>query len=121
MTHYWARSDRYSALLDDSWHFDDQRLADSPLFASAMATEYSVFIENVDAKSETLRTVDPFVRGEQALVQGHISKRGQLWGILRICVFDRPRPWMQFDHSLIIHTVQKLVPTVINYVETKAP
>lgn len=86
-----------------------------------MAAEHSVFIENVEAEGKTLRTIDPFVRDEQALVQGHISKRDQLWGILRICVFDRPRPWIQFDHSLIIHTVQKLVPTVISYVEAKAP
>lgn len=121
ITHYWSKSSQYPTLIDERWHLKDKRLANSDLFSAALSMEHSAFINNIDAESANLRATDPFIRNEQALVQGHIFNKDQLWGILRACVFQRPRSWMQFDRSMIIHSVQKLVPHVINYIEAEAP
>lgn len=117
MTHYWEKNYSHSEMLENSWHLEDKQLLRSPLFKSALAAELSVFMENINAEyRDGLRDTDPLMREEHALAQGHIIKGYQLWGILRVGILDRPRSWMQFDRSLITHSVQRLVPNVINYV-----
>jgi len=120
ITHHWKKTNDYSTVADVSWHPEDRKLLESPLFRAALAAEHSVFIDNIDAEQTNLRSVDPLIQGEQALAQGHIIKDSQLWGILRVGIFKRPRSWMQFDRSMIIHSVQRLVPSVINHVSTHA-
>ncbi|MGD1856575.1 MAG: hypothetical protein ACFB2W_20235 [Leptolyngbyaceae cyanobacterium] len=119
ITHYWEKTNDHPVIVEDSWHPEDKNLLDSPLFNAALAAEHSVFIENVDDGYKNLHNTDPLVREEQAIAQGHIVKDDQLWGILRVGILDRPRLWMQFDHSLIIHSAQRLVPNVINYVDAQ--
>ena len=120
ISHYWATSDQYASIVEPDWHSEPEALLDSPLFEAAIATEHSVFVENVDTEYTNLRKIDPFIRTEQSIAQGHIIKQDQLWGILRVCIFERTRNWMQFDRSLIIHSIQRLQPTVINYMEAAA-
>lgn len=122
ITHYWEKKHSHLGRIESSWHSEDKKLLHSPLFKAALAAEHSVFVENIDAEYRNeLKGVDPLMREEQALVQGHIVKNNQLWGILRVGILDRPRSWMQFDHSLIIHSVQRLVPYVISFVTAELP
>lgn len=116
ITHYWEKTDGSLTMIEDSWHIEDKKLRNSPLFRTALAADHSVFVEDVDSNYQNLQAVDPLLRGEKALAQGHIIKDSQLWGILRVGIFARSRSWMQFDRSMIIHSVQRLVPHVINYV-----
>ena len=121
ITHYWAASERYPSLIETNWHPESKQLLRSPLFSAAIAAEHSLFINDVEAEYTDVRPLDLLVREERSLAQGHILKENNLWGVLRVCVFRRPRPWMQFDRSLIIHSVQRLLPTVISYVDSTCP
>ncbi|MEM9804120.1 MAG: GAF domain-containing protein [Cyanobacteria bacterium P01_D01_bin.56] len=121
VTHYWEKH-YHPRVVEDSWHREDTcLLSRSWLFNAALSAEHSVFIDDVDVDYKELLSSDPLLRGERALVQGHIIKNNQLWGVLRVGVFDRPRSWKQFDRSLIIHSVQRLVPHAISYVQAMAP
>ncbi|MEM9803657.1 MAG: GAF domain-containing protein [Cyanobacteria bacterium P01_D01_bin.56] len=117
ITHCWTASEQYSDRVEADWHTEPKTLLDSSLLEAAIATEHSVFVENIDIEYPDARNTDRLLGTEQALAQGHIVKQDQLWGILRVCVFERSRTWMQFDRSLVIHSVQRLLPVVINYVE----
>lgn len=119
ITHRWQKAKRYPTMVEDSWHVEDEKLMDSPLFKAAIKAEHSVFVNDVQAEYEDLKDTDAFTRDEQALVQGRILKQEQLWGILRVCVSNNSRQWMQFDRSLIIHSIQRLVPHVISYVNAQ--
>ncbi|MGD1949312.1 MAG: hypothetical protein ACFB14_06665 [Leptolyngbyaceae cyanobacterium] len=121
VTHYWAASDRYPSLVEANWHPESKQLLESPLFSAAIAAENSVFIDNVEAEYTGLREMDSLVREEYSLAQGHVLKENHLWGVIRVCVFERSRTWMQFDRSLVMHSVQRLLPSVINYVEAASP
>lgn len=120
ISHYWTASDQYPDMVEPDWHSEPEALLDSPLFEAAIATEHSVFVKNIDTEYASLRDIDPFIRTERSIAQGHIVKQDQLWGILRVCTFKRTRNWMQFDRSLIIHSIQRLQSTVVNYMEQAA-
>lgn len=119
ITHYWQKANCRPPMVESNWHSEDEKLMDSSLFKAAINAEHSVFVSDVNAEYKALKDADIFMGDEQSLVQGHILKRGQLWGILRVCVLGHSRQWMQFDRSLIIHSVQRLVPHVINCVDTQ--
>ncbi|MEM1251914.1 MAG: hypothetical protein AAGI69_05735 [Cyanobacteria bacterium P01_H01_bin.21] len=106
-------------MVDNSWHPENKKLLNSPLFKTALAADHSIFVEDVDTEYRNLRAADPLMHGEKSLAQGHIIKDSQLWGILRVGIVNRPRSWMQFDRSMIIHSTQRLVPHVINHVSAE--
>ncbi|NEP16436.1 MAG: GAF domain-containing protein [Leptolyngbya sp. SIO4C1] len=125
VTHCWRRSDTYPDVSDPDWQQEEpsELEAQDPLFAAALRAENSIFVEDVEtADSDTLNLeFEQRVFGHRALVHAHITKDDQLWGILQPCVFERPRPWIMFDRSIIIHTTQKLVPFVREYVQQHSP
>ncbi|MBD1998433.1 GAF domain-containing protein [Leptolyngbya sp. FACHB-541] len=119
----WIRSDEIPTVLDSDWKAEPESLPEEdPLFAAALRTEASVFVEDVE-------TADPKVVnlafeqrefGHRALIHAHLCQDGQLWGILQPCVFGQPRVWTDLDHTVIDQVVQKITPLAIAYIQTAA-
>jgi len=115
----WRRSGNIPIVYNEDWNPEPSELAEEdPLFAAALRTEPTRFIENVE-------TADPEVVnyqfeqdnfGHQALIHAHLCHAGQLWGILQPCVFFQPRHWEETDRALIHHAVQWLTQPAVEYV-----
>ncbi|MBE9077902.1 GAF domain-containing protein [Romeria aff. gracilis LEGE 07310] len=120
----WRQTPDRPDLTDDQWQVEQPATLEEqdPTFAAALRDEHALFVEDITAAdADWINPALERSRGAQAFIQGHILKDHQLWGIIRAEVFDKPRPWMQFDRSIMIHTTQRLVPDVVNYVIDHAP
>ena len=116
----WLRAPQYPTVLDAEWKPEPESLPEEdPLFAAALRTEVSIFVEDVE-------TADPRVVnlafeqrefGHRALVHAHLCQAGQLWGILQPCVFDQPRIWTEFDRSVITQVEQQITSLAVAYVK----
>jgi GAF domain-containing protein len=116
----WVRSDQIPTVLDQDWKAEPESLPqEDPLFAAALRTEPSVFVEDVETAAAEVVNLEFEQRefGHRALVHAHLCDNGQLWGILQPCVFGRPRVWSKLDHTVIEQVVQKITPLAIAYVE----
>ena len=93
-----------------------------PLFAAAVECEQSIFIdelESVSSKESDLAFFRQHYQGQTALIQAHICSNNQLWGIFQAAQFNRPRPWTQFDRSLVATVIDRITPLVSIYVRRK--
>ncbi|SNC65550.1 GAF domain-containing protein [Hymenobacter gelipurpurascens] len=100
------------------WQDDTRQLPQQdPLFRAALATEPSVFIDDVtEAGPEVLN--QEFERrtfGHRALVHAHITEQGQLWGILQPCVFSHPRHWTPAEREYIEAATPLFLPVIKQY------
>ncbi|MGF1499806.1 MAG: GAF domain-containing protein [Elainellaceae cyanobacterium] len=115
----WRRTEAIPKVYDSDWKPEPPSLAEEdPLFAAALRTAPSIFVEDVRSAPESLVNAD-FERenfGHRALVHAHLCQDGQLWGVLQPCVFDRPRIWREGDRFLISHTVAQITPLAVEYV-----
>ena len=57
--------------------------------------------------------------GQKALIQAHITLGQDLWGIIQVAQFSRPRPWTKFDRSIMFQIVDKIAPLVSVYARRK--
>lgn len=120
MSYCWIRNDEIPNVLDTNRRLEPESLpGEDPLFAAALRTEPSIFVEDVE-------TADPkvvnlaFERrefGHRALIHAHLCQDGQLWGILQPCIFGQPRVWSEFDRVVIEQVVKKITPLAIAYVK----
>lgn len=120
----WRQTSDCPDLTDDHWQVEQPADLEEqdPTFAAALREEHALFVEDITtADADLINLALEQSRGPRAFVQGHILRDHQLWGLIRAEVFDKPRPWMQFDRSILIHTTQRLVPNVVNYVIDHAP
>lgn len=118
----WRRSDRFPDLTTDGWQPEQPWEREDPLFAAALRTEPSIFIEDIETASPDLLSLDfEHQFGHRALVHAHIHQSGTLWGILQPCVFDRPRVWSPFDRALIHSLTDRLLPWVKAYAQVREP
>lgn len=100
--------------LEQEWERED------PMFAAALATKPSIFVEDIETAPPDVLSRD-FERNcmkHRSLVHAHIAQDGQLWGILQPCLFEQPRSWSEFDRSVIHGLVDRLRPIVVKYVQT---
>ncbi|MEB3356754.1 MAG: GAF domain-containing protein [Synechococcales bacterium] len=115
----WRRTKDVPEVYDADWKAEPSSLAaEDPLFAAALRTAPSIFVEDVQSAPPHLVNPD-FERenfGHRALVHAHLCRDGQLWGVLQPCVFDRPRIWKEGDRYLISHVVEQITPLAIQYV-----
>lgn len=102
------------------WQDDTGPLpAEDPLFRAALATQPSVFVDDVHAAGPDVLNQD-FERrtfGHRALVHAHICENGQLWGILQPCVFGHPRHWSGADRAYLAAATAALLPVVQAYMQ----
>lgn len=100
------------------WQNDTGELPkEDPLFRAALATQPSVYVEDVDAAGPEVLNQD-FERrtfGHRALVHAHLTENGRLWGILQPCVFGHPRHWTAAEHEYLDAAGPLLLPVVQDY------
>lgn len=116
----WVRSSEIPTVYDPDWKPEPETLPDDdPMFAAALRTDPSIFVEDVNtATPEVLNA--KFERenfGHRALIHAHLCQEGQLWGVLQPSVFDRPRHWTDSEHKMMHELVQNLTPLAVIYVK----
>ncbi len=120
----WTRDAGIPTLYDQDWKPEPDALTDEdPMFAAALRTEPSIFIEDVEATSSEVLNAQ-FEKenfGHRALIHGHVCDQGQLWGVLQPCVFGCPRVWSQDERLTINQLIQEITPKAVAYVKAHSP
>ncbi|MCL1463962.1 GAF domain-containing protein [Argonema galeatum] len=117
----WRRSPEYPDVTEFNWKKEPASLPlEDPLFAAALRTEPSVFVEDVETASPKVVNKDFEQKnfGHRALVHAHLCQDGLLWGILQPCVFGQPRVWTEFDRFVIATITEKIAPLAVTYIKT---
>jgi GAF domain-containing protein len=116
----WRRSPEYPDVTDSDWKEEPKSLMlEDPLWAAAMRTEPSIFVEDVETANPNVvnKAFEQKTFGHRALVHAHLCCDGQLWGILQPCVFGQPRVWTEEDHFIIATVTEKIAPLAVSYVK----
>ncbi|NJR51777.1 MAG: hypothetical protein HC780_21545 [Leptolyngbyaceae cyanobacterium CSU_1_3] len=90
------------------------------MFAAALRTEPSIFVEDVLTASADLLNAQ-FEQenfGHRSLIHGHICHNDQLWGVLQPCVFGQPRIWSVEDRATIVTIIDQITAWVMGYVQS---
>jgi GAF domain-containing protein len=116
----WRRKPEFPDLTTKGWEQEQEWEQDDPMFAAALRTEPSIFVEDIDTDSSTTlnREFERKNFGHRALIHAHLCQNGQLWGILQPCIFDHPRNWSDTDRAVITQLTQTLTPIVVDYVKS---
>jgi GAF domain-containing protein len=117
----WRRSHEYPDVTDSDWKKEPESLPnEDPLFAAALHTEPSIFVEDVETATPEVvnRDFEQKNFGHRALIHAHLCQDGALWGILQPAVFGHPRVWTEFDRFVIAQVENKITPLAIAYVKT---
>jgi GAF domain-containing protein len=116
----WRRESDYPDVTDPDWKPEPDSLPkEDPLFAAALRTEPSIFVEDVETASPNVVNLE-FERkylGHRALVHAHLRQDGKLWGILQPSVFGEPRTWTDADRTLIEQVVDRITPLAIEHIK----
>jgi GAF domain-containing protein len=116
----WRRSSQFPDIRDAQWKEEPASLSqEDPLFAAALRTDPSVFVEDVEtANPEVVNSAfEQQNFGHRALIHAHLCQDGALWGILQPCIFGQPRVWTEKDRSIIAQLEKKLTHLAIAYVK----
>jgi len=116
----WLRNDQYPDVSTKTWETEPLSLPEEdPLFAAALRTAPSIFIEDVETADPQVvnRDFEAQNFGHRALIHAHLCQDGRLWGVLQPCVFGQPRVWSEFDQLVINQVVEKITPIAITYVK----
>ncbi len=116
----WCRSADIPTVLDVDWKPEPKSLPDeNPMFAAALRTAPSIFVEDVETASPDVLNKDFEQKnfGHRALIHAHICHDGQLWGVLQPSMFGKPRVWTDEERSLITTVVEKITPLAVSYVK----
>lgn len=115
----WVRSPKYPDVSTKDWVKEPESLPkEDPLFAAALKTEASIFIEDVETASPEIvnRNFEKENFGHRALVHAHLCQAGMLWGVLQPCIFEKPRIWSECDRFVIAQVTKKITPLAVTYV-----
>lgn len=117
----WLRNPQYPDVSTKTWEKEPSSLSEEdPLFAAALSTEPSLFIEDVETANPEIvnRKFEAENFGHRALIHAHLCQNNLLWGVLQPCLFNQPRVWSDFDHFVINKLIEKITPLAVNYVKT---
>ncbi|MBW4418525.1 MAG: GAF domain-containing protein [Myxacorys californica WJT36-NPBG1] len=117
----WVRSSDVPTVYDEEWKPEPPSLPDEdPMFAAALRTEPSLFIEDVEtASSDQLnRQFEQENFGHRALIHAHLCQDQQLWGVLQPCLMARSRRWTETERQIINQIVQHITPIAVEYVNS---
>lgn len=120
----WTRSADVPTVYDEDWKPEPESLpSEDPMFAAALATKPSIFVEDVNTASlETLNSqFEQENFGHRALIHGHICHNDQLWGVLQPCLMNEPRSWTTNDRELMAEIIDRITPIVVAYVQAHKP
>jgi GAF domain-containing protein len=116
----WTRTPDIPTVYDEEWKPEPENLPnEDPMFAAALRTEPSIFVEDVETASPQVlnRQFEQENFGHRALIHAHLCHNGQLWGVLQPSVFDRPRVWNPEERAAIAQLLPKLTPIAIAYIK----
>ncbi|MEG3922061.1 GAF domain-containing protein [Microcoleus sp. T3_A4] len=119
----WRRNSNFPEIGDAEWKKEPESLGEEdPLFAAALRTEPSIFVEDVETANPEVVNKDFEAKefGHRALIHAHLCADGLLWGVLQPCMFDRPRVWTDFDRQVIAAVTEKISPLAVAYVTASA-
>ncbi len=117
----WRRNPEIPEVHNADWETQPEWLPQTdPLYAAALRTEASVYVEDVETASSDIvnREFEQQQFGHRALIHAHLCLDGQLWGILQPCVFGSKRVWSEFDRAVMTQLEAELTPLIINYVKS---
>ncbi len=115
----WCRNSNYPDVSGAQWKKEPESLGEEdPLFAAALRTEPSIFVEDVETANPEVVNKDFEAKefGHRALIHAHLCADGLLWGVLQPCIFDRPRVWTDFDRQVIAAVTEKISPWAVAFV-----
>ncbi|MBW4564687.1 MAG: GAF domain-containing protein [Mojavia pulchra JT2-VF2] len=116
----WRRNQDIPDMREPEWKLEPAWLPQvDPLFAAALQTAPSIYVEDVETASPEVLNKD-FERehfGHRALIHAHLCQDQQLWGILQPCVFGQQRTWSESDRTFITQLENKLAPLAVAYVK----
>ncbi|MBD2042050.1 GAF domain-containing protein [Microcoleus sp. FACHB-672] len=120
VSYCWCRTPEFPEIFDADWKPEPESLAkEDPLFAAALRTEPSIFVEDVETANPKIvnKAFEHKTFGHKALIHAHLCFDNQLWGILQPCVFNQPRIWNDFDRFVISHVTEKITPLAVAYMK----
>lgn len=114
----WRQTDRLPDTSTEGWEYEQEWERDDPMFAAALRTEHSIFVEDIETASPTVvnREFERSNLKHRALVHAHLCQENLLWGILQPSVFGHPRAWDESERAIINQVTERLTPIVICYV-----
>lgn len=115
----WKRLPEFPDVSTPDWEMEMEWEQDDPMFAAALRTAPSIFVEDIETAGAEVLNVE-FEReylGHRALIHAHIAENGVLWGILQPCMFGHPRVWSEFDRSVVNQLTERLRSPIISYVK----
>lgn len=119
----WCRSPQYPDVTNAEWTEEPESLPfEDPLFAAALRTEESIFVEDVETASHKVVNLafEQKHFGHRALIHAHLCFDHLLWGILQPCVFGQPRVWTDKDRSVIALVTEKIIAFLTSNSNTKS-
>lgn len=117
----WRRSSDYPNIIDPDWKKEPETLPqEDPLFAAALRTKPSIFVEDVETANPEIvnKNFEHKEFGHRALIHAHLCDENLLWGILQPCIFGHPRTWTNFDHFVMNTVTEKIAPLAVTYVKS---
>lgn len=116
----WRRNLQYPDVSTKTWEEEPSSLgAEDPLFAAALRTDASLFIEDVETANPKIvnRKFEAENFGHRALIHAHLCQDGMLWGVLQPCIFGQPRVWSEVDRAVVNQIVEKITPLAVTYIK----
>jgi GAF domain-containing protein len=117
----WVRDSSIPNIYDPDWKQEPELLAEKdPMFAAALRTEPSIFIEDVKTESSDIlsQEFEENNFGHRALIHAHLCQNNQLWGVLQPCIFNSTRKWKETEKRIINQIALNITPTAVDYVLT---
>lgn len=115
----WRRSQEYPDVSNSDWKEEPKSLPlEDPLFAAALGTEASIFVEDVQTASPQVlnKEFEQKNFGHRALIHAHLCHNGELWGVLQPCVFQHPRVWTDFDRFVVHEVTERITLLAVDYI-----
>lgn len=114
----WRKNDTIPDVIQPDWQPDTTDLPqEDPLFRAAITLKPSVYVDDVETAGPDVlnRDFEHKTFGHRALIHAHITREGQLWGILQPCLFEEPRHWTDDEKTQLESILPLLQPVVAAY------
>ncbi|CCH52394.1 hypothetical protein BN8_01395 [Fibrisoma limi BUZ 3] len=116
----WRKDETVPNVIQPDWQEADsiELPQEDPLFRAAITLQPSVYVDDVETAGPDVlnREFEHKTFGHRALIHAHITRDGELWGILQPCVFGKPRRWTDEEKRQIEAILSRLQPVIVHYV-----
>ena len=116
---FWIRNSTIPKIYDENWKPEPDYLSsEDPMFAAALRTEPSIFMDDVNTTDVEIlnQEFEKRIFGHRALIHAHLCQDEQLWGILQPCIYQYARNWTQKERQVMDQVTQIITPIAVEYV-----